>query len=185
MKKFTIYLFFILLFCQKQSLEQIAFSVKPSLIPSAGKGVFARQNIKKGTYLFPYRGRYINKEETDKILQQPKGAYLFNIKECAYTRDRHAIDGDLSTIATRINFAPSKINGHTTFLQNVEYRMFCQEPLVRIYASRDIKKGEELYMGYGYGYDYDEFMQKKSIRKFFLQKANIPPAIDGSFHYEP
>ncbi|HNO26792.1 MAG TPA: SET domain-containing protein-lysine N-methyltransferase, partial [Leptospiraceae bacterium] len=82
----------------------------------------------------------------------------------------------------KVNFAPKKINDTDTNLQNVHFKKFCDEPYIRLYASRDISVGEELYVSYGDEYEYD-FMNYKEVQDFFLKKTGIKKK--DTFTYKP
>lgn len=145
--------------------------IRPSLIPGAGNGLFALVAIKEGEWIGTYGGRLLKKEE------YPTGnAYIATIKECAYKAAGpfRYIDGkDTSSHVTRINFAPKKINGVWTKLQNARIRQLCKSPYFIFVATRDIKPGEEIMSSYGPSYNYDRFMGKKDVQQFFCKKAGI------------
>jgi hypothetical protein len=137
--------------------------VKQSTIPGAGNGLFAAARIKKGEVIGELGGRLVQDDYAD-------NGYLAEIPQCArkhtrpYTRlDSEAHGGNVS----RINFAPSKINGRKTNFQNAEIDERCKAPFVLFVALRNIKRGEEIWAGYGPNYDYEKFMRIPEVRDFF------------------
>jgi SET domain-containing protein len=106
----------------------------------AGLGLFAAQDIKKGTRILPYIGEKIPKDESTKRLAQGN-AYLFTFN------DHYDIDGKtLKNTARFINHscAPNCDVDITT-------------RTIWIVALRDISEGEELTYNYGYDFDPDSF----------------------------
>jgi SET domain-containing protein len=147
-------------------------SIKPSQIPGAGLGLYAEKDISKDTMITPYLGKKVTREEYNSIHAKKEHWYMFTMPECANEPNFPYIDGDREHFASKVNFAPSEINGKQTNLQNVHFLKHCEEPYVRLYASRNIKKGEELFVSYGGIYDY-HFMQFKDVQDFFLKKTGI------------
>ena len=145
--------------------------IRPSLIPGAGNGLFALVKIKEGQTIGTYGGRLLKEGE------YPKGnVYIATIKECAYksSGDFRYIDGkDTPSHVTRINFAPSKINGTWTKLQNARIKQLCKSPYFVFVAVRDIEPGEEIMSSYGPSYNYERFMNIKPVQSFFCEKAKI------------
>jgi hypothetical protein len=137
--------------------------VKQSTIPGAGNGLFAATRIKKGEVIGELGGRLVGDDQAD-------NGYLAEIPQCArkhtrpYTRlDSEAHGGNVS----RINFAPSRINGRKTRFQNAEIDERCKPPFVLFVALRGIEPDEEIWAGYGPNYNYDKFMRIPEVRDFF------------------
>jgi SET domain-containing protein len=138
-------------------------AIKPSAIPGAGNGLFAIERIKKGEVIGELGGRLVGADHKD-------NGYLASIPECAWKRTRpyKLIDAEVhGGHVSRINFAPSKINGKKTNFQNAEIEDRCKPPYVLFMALRDIEPGEEIWAGYGPNYDYDKFMKNAEVRDFF------------------
>ena len=146
--------------------------IRESQIPGAGMGLYAKKNIPKDSVVTDYKGKKVTKEEYNQIHAKKEHWYMFTMPECANEPNYPYIDGDRNHFASKVNFAPSEINGKPTNLQNVYFLKHCDEPYIRLYASRDIKKGEELFVSYGGIYDY-HFMQFKEVQDFFLKKTGI------------
>ncbi len=96
-------------------------------------GLYAKKGIAKATPIIQYVGKKIKNSEIK--AQDPNNCiYLFEINK------RLTIDGDIpNNIAKYINHS-CEPNCHTEIIKNE----------VWIYASRDIKKGEELSYDYGF-----------------------------------
>ncbi len=120
------------------------YSVRDSKIH--GTGVFAEEDIKKGTKIMQYLGEKISKEEgTKRELEQLKGAkhgagqvYLFELDE------NFDIDGD-------VPYNDARFVNHSCD-PNCEVDIKNGE--IWYVALRDIKKGEELSIDYGFDLEY-------------------------------
>ena len=107
-------------------------SIKQSLIPNSGIGVFANKDFKQGEIIevCPLITDYKKNFENSKIKD-----YTFNSK---FIKDQEVIVFGMCSMYNHSN----KFNVHHT-----------QDPENMIYtASRDIKNGEELYVSYGADY---------------------------------
>jgi stalled ribosome alternative rescue factor ArfA len=136
-------------------LEQSLF-VKKSGIPKAGKGLFTRKEIKRGTRIVEYKGRkvlWVKVKHTD-----GHNTYLMRVNRT------HAIDAKptLKALGRYANDAkgPSKIKELTN------NALYVQEGnCVFIEASKNIPAGSEILVGYG-----KEFWQLQ--RQLIRQKKN-------------
>ena len=155
--------------------------IRDSLIPGAGKGLFAKFDIPEETYIGFYDGRYLTDEEID-ALDDLHASYLFLVPECAEEAVYTGIVGDLNHPISKVNFAPAEINGRKTNLQNVEFREQCEEPYEQLYTIRDVEAGEELYTDYGPEYDYD-FMAYDTVRQHFVEATGIPAQDEFTWEY--
>ncbi len=98
---------------------------------SAGLGLFANQDFKKGDLIIEYTGERI----TDAEAQRRGGKYLFELN------DEWNIDGkDYANIARYLNHSCRP---------NCEPQLSEDETQVFIYAKKNIKTGEELTYNYG------------------------------------
>jgi SET domain-containing protein len=114
----------------------IRLRVAPSQI--AGKGLFAAQPIKKGTYIVRYIGEKIPKAESQQRLAQGN-VYIFSLNE------QYDIDGKLmKNIARYINHSCDP----NCVVKNSGRAIW-------IVAARDIQDGEEL--SYNYGYTLEDY----------------------------
>lgn len=114
------------------------------------RGVFAKQDIAKGTRIIEYLGEKITKAESErraintlgKSKKRNSGAvYIFSLNS------RYDIDGDVSWNLARL------IN-HGCWPN-------CEAVLIRghiwIMAKKKIKKGDELLYDYGFEFDVEDF----------------------------
>ena len=125
------------------SLLESQLVVKRSTIPGAGKGLFTKKFIAKGTRIVEYTGKVSTWKDADH--DDGKNVYIYFVKRS------HVIDASkrLKVLARYANDARglSKIKGITN---NCEY---VDEGLrVFIYAKKDIQAGSEILVGYGKEY---------------------------------
>ena len=155
--------------------------IKKSLIPNGGDGLYARVPIKKGEVIGELGGRLL---PADKY---PQGNhYIAALLDCAQKQAQPYVYLDAKddgANVSRINFAPSKINGRETHFQNSAIRRLCQPPYFEFYALRDISAGEEIWSSYGPNYDYDRFMHSSDVKEFFCRRAKIDCRDKYSYEY--
>jgi SET domain-containing protein len=117
--------------------------VKKSKLPGAGKGLFTKKFIAKGTKIVEYKGRISTWKEVDH--QKGENGYIFYVK-----RD-HVIDAApyKKALARFANDARgiNKVKGITN---NSEYKEFGLR--VFIVAIKDIPAGNEILVDYGKDY---------------------------------
>jgi hypothetical protein len=139
--------------------------VKKSTIPNAGNGLFARVRIKKGEVIGELGGRLVSDNSYPEA-----NHYLASLPECAWkeTHPYKYLDSkDYGANVSRINFAPSKINGLETNFQNASIRQLCHHPYFIFVALKDIEPGTEIWSSYGSDYEYEKFMTVLEVRDFF------------------
>ena len=107
--------------------------VRVSTSRIAGQGLFAGQDIKKGTKIIQYIGEKILREESERRLAAGS-VYIFGLNE------RDAIDGHTPKNTARYSNHSCDPNCHTEQFGNT----------IWIVAIRDIEAGEELTYNYGY-----------------------------------
>ena len=114
------------------------YKIKKSKIDK--KGLYANQNIKKGTRIIEYKGKIVSVKETSKNpkFDNEKAIYLFNINK------RLDLDGDFK-------FNTARLINHSC---DPNCEVFGKGLKVWIYAMKDITKGDEL--SYDYGFNFDE-----------------------------
>lgn len=119
-----------------------------SILPDAGLGVFSGTNIQRGDYIREYTGEILN--ETAAHI---RGA-VYDSKEHSYLFD---LDGIYSVDATFLGNKTRFINHQSHKNENCETETWNVGGLSKIIitASKNIKKGEELYMDYRYSADVD------------------------------
>lgn len=152
--------------------------IAPSRIPGSGNGLFANVKIKEGEIVGELGGELL--EEID--IERPS-AYLAGLPDCAFNQIppyRYLDSKDHGGHVSRINFAPSRINGQDTNFQNTKITRVCQSPWIVFTATRDIEPGEEMWASYGPHYYYHGFMGRAEVRDFFCALAKV----DCSKEYE-
>ncbi len=115
------------------------YRIKKSKIDN--KGLYACQNIKRGTKIIEYKGKIISvkKSEIDPKFDNNKAIYLFNINK------KYDLDGDYK-------FNTARLINHSC---DPNCEVFGTGFKVWVYAMKNIKKGEELSYDYGFSYDED------------------------------
>jgi len=139
--------------------------VKKSLIPNAGNGLFVVTKIRKGEVIGELGGRLVAEND-----YPPGNHYIASRAECAWKESqpyKYLDSKDYGANVSRINFAPSKINGIDTQFQNAKTKQLCKRPYFVFVAVRDIEPGEEIWSTYGPNYDYERFMKAPEVRDFF------------------
>jgi len=106
--------------------------IKKSLIPGSGNGLFAVVKIKKGEVIGHLGGRLLE--------EFPQGNhYVGALIECAQKEAhpyKYLDSKDQGANVSRINFAPSKINGIDTNFQNAGIKRLCKPPYFEFVALR-------------------------------------------------
>lgn len=154
--------------------------IKPSAIPDGVDGLFAAVEIKKDEVIGELGGQLRTEED------YPAGNYIASTPECAWEETqpfRYLDSKHFGGNVSRINFAPSKINGKETDFQNAALAQLCDYPYVVFIALRDIEPGTEVWASYGPYYDYDKFMNAPEVREFFCGRLNID--CQEIFAYDP
>jgi SET domain-containing protein len=130
--------------------------IKKSTLPGAGKGLFAKKVIPKGTRITEYKGRISTWNEADH--QDGLNAYIF------YINRNHVIDGskDKSSFARFANDAKGsqkgiKLNNNCKYVVD-GLRVFLE-------SKKEILPNEEILVGYGKGYWDIIRVNKKDARK--------------------
>lgn len=117
--------------------------VKKSTLSGAGKGLFTKKTIVKGTRIVEYKGRISTWKEVNH--QKGENGYIF------YVKRNHVIDASpyRKALARFANDARglSKMKGITN---NSEYKEYGLR--VFIVATRDIPAGSEILVDYGKDY---------------------------------
>jgi SET domain-containing protein len=152
---------------------------KPSQIPGAGLGLFAKVPIAKGDVIGHYGGRLKKGPDVK------DSSYVVLLEKCAMETlaPYRYVDGSESGgQVTRINFAPRLINGVETGFQNAAIDTICEPPFVLFRAIADIPAGAELFSSYGQKYHYD-FMAFPAVQAWFCQAAKVD--CSKGFSFEP
>jgi len=115
--------------------------IKKSTIPGAGKGLFTKVFIPKGTRIIEYEGEVLTWKEVEKMADDRNG-YVF------YFNSRYVLDAwnYKKSLARYANDAKGivRVEG---LKNNAEY--VTEKKRCFIEATRDIPKGSEILVGYG------------------------------------
>lgn len=129
-------------------------AIANSTIEEAGKGVFANRRIRKNEFLGEYKGVWLTPEEFEK--KKSHKDYIWKIQD----EDGDAIgyiDGGNKKYSNWLRY----INCPCTAEQE-NVKAFQKRFSICYYASKEIKKGEELFVWYGE--EYGEILTgKKSL----------------------
>ena len=115
------------------------YKIKKSKIDK--NGLYANQNIKKGTKIIEYKGKIISVKESERNpkFDNGKAIYLFNINK------KYDLDGDFK-------FNTARLINHSC---EPNCEVFGSGFKIWIYAMKNIRKDEELSYDYGFNYDED------------------------------
>lgn len=116
-----------------------------------GLGVFAKQDIKKGTKIADYYG----KEMKWKTFKNKYGEYKNNSLHTYPMRRIWKI-----LVAKEEPYLSKNL---TNFINEVHGKTNCELKLRSLYSTKDIKKGEELFLNYPK--DYNRFWLKNKTKK--------------------
>lgn len=152
-------------------LEKNLF-IKKSTLPGAGKGLFTKVAIKKGTRIVEYKGEVVTWKEVEKMADDRNGyVFFFNNKYC--------IDAwkTKKGVAHFANDAKGivRIEGVKNNSEYVTEKKRCY-----IEAIRDIPKGAEILVGYGAEYwqviRYNIKLEQKNKEKEGkkMEKVELP-----------
>jgi SET domain-containing protein len=129
--------------------------VKRSKIPEAGKGLFTKQFIEKGTCIVEYKGRIT----TWKNVLDGKhfNGYVYFINR------NHVIDAMRRKTAVARYANDARGHSKTKGVSN-NSEFVVENKRVFIYAKKDILKGEEILVSYGSEYWKEVAKYKKSLK---------------------
>ena len=125
------------------ALLEKQLEVKKSTIPGAGKGLFSKNPIPKGTYIVEYTGTITTWKEVDH--DEGNNVYIY------YVNRNHVIDANKHTkaLARYANDARG-LQRPKGFRNNSQY--VNDENRIYIQALRDINAGDEILVSYGKEY---------------------------------
>ena len=105
------------------------------------KGLYASQDIRKGTKIIQYKGKIITTKQSDNNpkFDNNKAIYLFNLNK------RYDLDGDFK-------FNTARLINHSC---DPNCEVLGEGLKLWIYAMKNINKGEELSYDYGFTFDQD------------------------------
>jgi hypothetical protein len=115
--------------------------IKKSTIPGAGKGLFTKVFIPKGTRIIEYKGEVLTWKEVEKM-DDDRNGYVF------YFNSRYVLDAwnYRKSLARYANDAKGLVRVEG-LKNNAEY--VTEKKRCFVEATRDIAKGSEILVGYG------------------------------------
>ena len=123
------------------------FEIKKSQLPSAGHGLWAKKNFKRGEVVVKYDGEIITWKECERRNEAQEGYggyYMYiNKKKCIDAQHTIWAHGRYANDAAGL----CRVEG---IRNNAKYEISKGE--VFIVATRTIKAGEEIFVSYGKGY---------------------------------
>ena len=125
--------------------------VKTSTIPGAGKGLFTKKLIPKGTCITEYIGKITTWKDADH--DDGNNLYIY------YVTRNHVIDGNGSKALAQYANDGSGFKKIKGIKNNTEYIQ--KKKRVFIYSIRDIQPGEEILVPYGK--EYWDVIKKNGI----------------------
>jgi len=140
---------------REKYVEENLIEIRPSNIPNSGNGVFAKQDIKSGNMLGYYRGEALNADQFSRRFKDKEyAAYVLAVK-----------NGKINVDAEKKGYNwVSRVNTPrgTTMKTNIQWN-----DNGRVFAKRNIKAGEELFVSYGSAYwrGFDRAHKNKTMKK--------------------
>jgi SET domain-containing protein len=130
--------------------------VKDSLIPGAGKGLYTKKIIPKGTRIVEYKGKVSKWNDVDH--QGGLNAYIY------YVNKNHVIDGSSTKNLARYANDAKGIKKIESLSNNCKY--FQDDHLhVFIQSIKDIPANSEILVGYGKKYWEVLMENRKKVKK--------------------
>jgi hypothetical protein len=152
-------------------LERHLF-IRRSTLPGAGKGLFTKVAIKKGTRIVEYKGAPVTWKEVEKMADDRNGyVFFFSNRYCIDAWTYRKALGRYANDARGLVRVPGLVN-------NAEYDTEKRKCYIK--ATKDIPAGSEIFVGYGaeywqvirYNIRLDEKNRQKSGRK--AGKVELP-----------
>jgi SET domain-containing protein len=123
------------------ALLEKSLYVKKSTLPGAGKGLFTKVFIPKGTRIVEYKGEKLTWKEVEKMADDRNGyVFFFNNQ---YVIDAWKFKNALARYANDAR-GIARVEGLKNNSEYVTEKKKCY-----IEAARDIPKGSEIFVGYG------------------------------------
>jgi uncharacterized protein len=126
------------------ALLEKSLIVKKSSLPGAGRGLFTKVAIAKGTRIVEYKGKNVTWKEVEKMADDRNGyVFFFNSKNCIDAWQTKKSVAHYANDAMGIARVPDVRN-------NAEY--VTEKKRCYIEASKNIPAGAEILVGYGAEY---------------------------------
>jgi hypothetical protein len=128
--------------------DYFLLQLKPSTIPNAGIGVFAKADIPEGVIIAEYRGAIFLSEHLNVLTMNDRG---INLNQDAFIAGNNCVAGFINDI---VDFEESQKNKRIILIPGLEYNCFYKRSHHKMFVitQRDIKEGEELFVEYGNEY---------------------------------
>eukprot|EP01029_Cantina_marsupialis_P005726 TRINITY_DN16237_c0_g1_i1.p1 TRINITY_DN16237_c0_g1~~TRINITY_DN16237_c0_g1_i1.p1 ORF type:complete len:563 (-),score=128.44 TRINITY_DN16237_c0_g1_i1:448-2136(-) len=143
--------------------------VKTSIIPEAGKGLFASTELLNKKVICVYSGTIY---DTKTALKLDDKTYLMRLGPETYVDARE----DESVFARFIN------DPRNSLLHNAEFKKKPESGIAEVIATRDIRKGEEIFVNYGKWYWAMSKVPKFSCKQW---RESLPFLFEESVVNEP
>lgn len=129
--------------------------IKNSKIPGAGKGLYTKKLILKGTRIVEYKGKISKWKDVDH--QEGMNAYIY------YVNRNHVIDASLNNSLARY---ANDAKGSKKIDALVNNCIYVQDNNLRVFieSKKDIPANSEILVGYGKQY-WDTIMKNKKQSK--------------------
>jgi len=162
--------------CQHASIQRSV--TKRTVIGDSrihGLGLYAGENVKRCEFVGEYKGELIDRTESDRrgaVYEHQKLSYLFLVNKSQ--------EIDSTYFGTKIRF----INHASTSVGNLYPRVFLVNTVQRIalFASEDIKIGDELFFDYGPQFPRDQLGGKIAGSTKSVPRTHRVNAIDEDFY---
>jgi hypothetical protein len=148
--------------------NELGLEVKTSLIPNAGLGLYALKDFKKGDIIDYYRGKIITTSEN-----QPNNRYILEVNS------KYLVDGSdpQSSMIRYANCCRTKDRPKRNNCQ-----LNASKPFPKAIATKNIKKGSEIYLNYGPSYWKEIDAEKReseaainAVKKISWMRKSFPP----------
>jgi len=143
------------------ALLEKSLIVKKSTLPGAGRGLFTKVAIAKGTRIVEYKGKLVTWKEVEKMADDRNGyVFFFNSKNCIDAWQTKKSVAHFANDAMGI----ARVEGVRNNAEYVTEKKRCY-----IEASKDISAGSEILVGYGAEYwqviRYNILLEQKNREK--------------------
>ncbi|KAK0787682.1 hypothetical protein LTR75_012819 [Friedmanniomyces endolithicus] len=140
-----------------------------------GLGLYAGENVKECEFVGEYKGELIDTAESDRrgaVYEHQKLSYLFSVNKSQ--------EIDSTYFGTKIRF----INHAITSVSNLSPRVFLVNTVQRIalFASEEIKIGDELFFDYGPQFPRDQLGGKITGSTKSVPRTHRPNAVEEEFY---
>mmetsp|Transcript_29250 Transcript_29250/g.28002 ORF Transcript_29250/g.28002 Transcript_29250/m.28002 type:complete len:148 (+) Transcript_29250:141-584(+) len=146
-------------------MKVINVEVKESWIDSSFHGLFATEMIQKQSAICEYRGDLLT---TVGALRTTDKSYLMRLSPQIYIDAKHSPE----CLARYINDCRNPLGYNATFDKRPE------DLCALVIATRDIMKGEEIFVDYGRWYWLSLSPKRLSLADLLILKGLVPPKSD-------